>query len=334
MDENIIQVAVDAYHGRTKKYSVDDSMEVLRQALIEANNGSTKLDYRAIRDGKCAGLFSLVEEILSRTVVEGITENDFFMQLVDFRNVALGDQQAFDVEDTDLFTVATAAEGTQAIRRQRLGGVNQITIPTSFHVVKIYEELNRVLSGQVDMNRLIQKVGESQQRNLLDEIYALWMSATQDQLGGEDYYPAAGSYDEDTLLDIIAHVEASANGRPATIIGTKRALRPLAPAVQGTEYKSDLYNMGYAGVFYGTKIVAIPQRHKIGTTEFVYDDKTLTIVAGDDRPIKCVYEGNSLVIPGETYKNQDLTQEYLFGERYGVGLVLSPGTGIGRYKMT
>ncbi len=67
----IVRLAVDAYHGSTTKYSVDESLESLRKALVAANNGSTTLNYKDIRDGKCAGLFSLVEEILSRTVAEG-----------------------------------------------------------------------------------------------------------------------------------------------------------------------------------------------------------------------------------------------------------------------
>lgn len=68
----IVQVAVDAYHGAPQKYSVGQSMDMLRQALVEANGGSTKLSYRNIRDGKCNGLFAIVEEILARTVVEGL----------------------------------------------------------------------------------------------------------------------------------------------------------------------------------------------------------------------------------------------------------------------
>lgn len=334
MDENIIQVAVDAYHGKTIKYSVDESMDMLRKAMIEANNGSTKLDYRAIRDGKASGLFSLVEEILARTVVEGLQGDEYFNTLMDFRNIAAGDEQAFDIEDSDLFVVSNAADGTQAIRRQRIGGVEQIIIPTSIHIVKFYEELKRVLAGQVDLNRLIQKVGESVRQTMLNDAYALWMSATQDDLGGKVYYPSAGNYDEDTLLDIVSHVEAAAGGKPATIIGTKRALRNLMPAIQGSDAKSDLYNLGYFGKFYGTNVVATPQRHKIGSTEFVFDDKVLTVIAGDEKPIKCVYEGNPLIIPGELYKNQDLTQEYLYGESYGMGLVLASGAGIGRYKIT
>lgn len=70
--KDIIKVAVDAYHGNVEQYSVGQSQEVLQMALVEANGGSTKLDYRKIRDGECKGLFTLIEQILSRTTVEGL----------------------------------------------------------------------------------------------------------------------------------------------------------------------------------------------------------------------------------------------------------------------
>ncbi len=330
----IVRLAVDAYHGVTTKYSVSDSMDTLRQAMVAANNGSTKLNYKDIRDGKCVGLFTLIEEILSRTVVEGFQGDEYFNALVDFRNVALGDKNIFEVADSTLFVVSDAAEGTQGIRRQRLGGVTQTSIPTSFKVVKIYDEMNRVLSGQVDFNFFINRVAESFRRKLLDDIYGLWSTATAADLGGTTYFPAAGSYDEEALLDLINHVEAVANGRPATIIGTKKAVRKLAPAIQGEASKNDLYTMGYYGSFYGTPVVVTPQRHKVGSTDFVFPDNTLTIIAGDDKPIKCVYEGQSPVILGDLTKNADLTQDYLYGDRYGMGIVLAGGNaGIGRYEM-
>ena len=66
--KDIVKLAVDGYKGKVEKYSVGQSQELLRQALVEANGGSTVLDYKKIRDGKCTGLFSLLEETLSRTV--------------------------------------------------------------------------------------------------------------------------------------------------------------------------------------------------------------------------------------------------------------------------
>lgn len=241
---DIIKVAVDAYHGTPEKYSVGQSMGLLKKALVEANGGSTTLNYRKIRDGECNGLFTLVEEILTRTVVEGLQEDDYFNALVDFRNVPAGDKNIFLVEDNNLFVVSKVADGTVGVRRQRLGGVSETAIPTERRYVKIYEELDRVLAGRIDFNDMISRVSESFKNQLLEDIYALWMNASADDLGGVTYFPAAGVYDEDELLDLIAHVEAAANGKPATIIGTKKAVRTLAPSIQGTDSKSDLYNLG------------------------------------------------------------------------------------------
>lgn len=332
--KDIVKLAVDAYHGKVQQYSVDQSQEVLRQALIEANGGSTVLDYRKIRDGQCPGLFSLIETILSRTVVEGLQGDEFFNALVDFRNVAEGDKNLFEVEDSNLFIVAEAADGTQGIRRQRLSGVSQTSIPTSLKVVKIYEELNRVLSGRVDFNDMINKVSESFRQKLLNDIQTLWNGASATDFGGAVYFPAAGTYDEDELLKVISHVEAAAGGKTATIFGTKKAVRNLAPSVQGSDSKSDLYNLGYYGKFYGSPVVVTPQRHKIGSTEFTLPDDVLTIVAGDDKPIKCVYEGSPIILMGNPMDKGDLTQEYLYGEKYGMGIILAGGNaGIGRYEI-
>ena len=79
----------------------------------------------------------------------------------------------------------------------------------------------------------------------------------------------------------------------------------------------------------------MPQRHVVGTTNFVFPDNVLTIVAGEDRPIKFVYEGDPIVSMRDPLENADLTQEYLYGSRYGLGLVLAGGNqGIGRYQTT
>ena len=339
--KDIVKLAVDNYRGKVQKYSAGEANEVLRQALIEANGGSTTLNYKAIRDGKCNGLFALIEEILDATVIEGLQESDFFNNFVEFRNVALGDAPVFVTKDSNLFVVAEAADGTQGIRRQRLAGENEYRIPTTFKAVRIYEELNRVLAGRVDFNEMINKVAESFQKKILDDIYAVWSNVSATDLGGATYYSAAGSYNEDTLLDMIAHVEAAAGGKQAMLIGTKKALRTLAPSVDGNSQnlqsetsKSDIYNMGFYGKFYGTPVFAIPNRHKVGTTTFVLPDDVITIVAGDMKPIKFVYEGDPLVIMGDPLQNADLTQEYMFGEKYGVGIVLDgdKNTGIGHYE--
>lgn len=254
------------------------------------------------------------------------------MSMVDYRNVALGDQNLFLIEDNVMFVVDEIAEGTQGIRRQRLGGATEKSVPTTLHAVRIYEELNRVLSGRVDFNEMIAKVSESFRQKMLQDIYTLWEGVAADDMGGAEYFPEAGDYDADDLLDIVAHVEAAA-GKPATIVGTKKALRRIAPDIESFDSKNDLYNLGYYGKFYGTPVVAIPNRHKLNSTEFVMDDDTLTIVASPEKPIKFVTEGDPLVIMDDPLKNADLTHNFFYAERYGLAIILANNTGIGRYKM-
>ena len=114
--KDIIKIAVDAYHGNVEQYSVGQSMELLQKALIEANGGSTTLNYKNIRDGKCSGLFTLIEEVLSRTVVEGLQGDEYFNALVDFRNVAEGDKNIFEVEDSTLFICSSYPRQRTALR--------------------------------------------------------------------------------------------------------------------------------------------------------------------------------------------------------------------------
>lgn len=332
---NLIKMGVDAYHGvAPANYTVHDSTETLRSALIEMNGGSTKLDYKKLRDGQCNGMFTLIEEILKRTISEGLQESDFFNALVEYRNLAEGDQNLFEIEDGNWYLITKAADGTQGIRRQRLGGMTEVTIPTELRVVKIYEELNRILSGRADFNQMIADVTKSFRQQLMNDIYGCWSSATADDFGGTTYFPAAGSYSEDALLEVIAHVEA-ASGKTAKILGTKKALRKMAPSIQSDGYKDAMYNDGYAGKFYGSDVIAIPQRHKIGTTQFIMPDDTITVIGGDSRPIKCVYEGQSLMIQGQPTDNADLTQNYLYAEKYGCGIIMAGGNeGVGKYKFT
>lgn len=335
---DLVKLAVDGYNGSVEKYSVEESQKTVREALIEMNGGKTTIDYKSTRNGKGDELFAFVEETLANTIPTGLQESDYFNALVDFRNVRLGDQNLFYVENVnELFYVAEAAEGTQGIRRQRLSGITETPIETTLKIVRIYEELNRVLAGRVDFNKMIDKVRESFQKAILADIYKLWEGASDTDIGGSVYYPGysvAGAYDEDTLLDLVAHVEAAAGGKPATILCTAKAARKLAPSIQGADSKSDLYNMGYYGKFYGTPVVVTPQLHKPGTTNFVLSDNIFTVLATDDKPIKMVYEGDPIMHLRDPFDNADLTQEYLYGDRWGIGLVTAGNTGIGRYKIS
>ena len=74
--------------------------------------------------------------------------------------------------------------------------------------------------------------------------------------------------------------------------------------------------------------MSVKQVHKAGTDDFLLDDNKLYVIAADDKPIKFVNEGTGLLINHESMENADLTQEYLYGQAYGVGAIFNEKMGI------
>lgn len=333
-NENIVKLAIDAYHGKVDgNFSINDSMETLRKALVDLNGGSTKLNYKAIRDGKCAGLFSVIEQILQKTVIEGFKEDDFFNTLVEMKVTALGDINDFYIPGKSFFIVSDVSRGNQALRRQRIDDGEHVRIPTQLKGIKIYEELDRVLSGRVDFNYFIDLVGRSMKQALYVDMY----TALSNLAGtGSVYFPVQGSYSEDDLIELIDHVEA-ATGKRALLLGTKKALRTLAVSVNaktaaignvGDEGKTDMYALGYYGKFNGTDVVKINQAHVPGTTTFAFDNNKIYVMTLGDKPIKVVNEGEPTIYLGNPMDNADMSQDYLYLDSWGVGVAAADQIGV------
>lgn len=329
IDSNLIKLAVDGYKGHVAgNYSVDDTQETLRQALVEANGGNTKLDLKAMRAGKCDQVFAIVEELVNVIHEEGLKGDEFFMNMVEDRNTSLGDSPQFHIEKECLFAVADIAEGTQGVRRQRLEAGQDITVTTQLHAVKIYEELNRVLAGRIDFNKFVDIVGKSFTKQELDAAYAAFVGMFSKL---QTPYMVTGTYDEEKLLDLIEHVEAS-TGESAVIVGTKKALRKIKTATMSDKAKEDVYAMGYLGHLASTPLIAVKQRHKTGTDDFLLDDNIIYVFAGDTKPIKRVTEGDVTMLMGNPMDNADLTQEFLMMKRTGLAVIFDRD--FGAYKIS
>ena len=97
--------------------------------------------------------------------------------------------------------------------------------------------------------------------------------------------------------------------------------------------KDDLYEVGYYGKFNGTPIVVMKQTHAYGTDNFLLDDDKIYVIATDEKPIKYVTEGESVLLLGDPMSNADMTQEFMYGERYGLGFILSDKGKFGIYEV-
>lgn len=305
--------------------TLSESNEAMRNALIDLNGGSTKLDLRTFRPG--TELFAFVEEAISIIENEGIKGDEFFMKFVDYRNVAEGDQAVFYTEDVDPFMVSQIGRGNQAIARQRINAYKQAEVKTWPRAIRVYEHISRLLAGRVDFEKFIQLVGQSVLKQKYDDIYNLFLALAKTTPGMYDDVVFSGSYDEKDVLKVIEHVEAD-NNASASIIGTAGALRRLEMSIMADQAKDDLYSIGYYGKFFGTPTFRIRSRYKTGTKEFIWPDNRIYVVASNDKFIKFVTEGPGLLDRRSYTENFDLTEEYWYITQYGLALMLAHAVGI------
>lgn len=327
MDNSILTVAIDAVKGRAAgNYTTADTSDALRNAFIELNGGSTKISPKTFYKG--TPLFALVQEIIPVIIDEGIkAEGNPLFDLVEYRNIAEGDLAEFDVEGDANFVVASVANGVQGVRRQRIVGGDTITVPTEMKIVRVYENLGRLLSGRIDFNKFVDGVAKAFKNYISTGAYTALAGITANTYNLDSTYVKSGSFDVETFIALINHVEA-ATGKKAKIIGTKSAVRKLGSAVTySAEQNSDLYNKGYIGKFYGNDVIGLEQAHIPGTSTFALADDALFVIAAEDKPIKVVNAGDGLLIEREATENADLTQEYVYGQGLGVGVVCAAKLG-------
>lgn len=325
-NRDVLSLAIDMVKGKVAgDYSVSDAEATLRSALVEMNGGSTKLNVKTFHRGNA--LFELVEELIPTIIEKGLTENNPIFKLVEYKNIKDGDLNEFTTDGECTLVVANAADGIQGVRRQRLSNGESVSVKTSMKIVRVYEELSRVLSGRVDFNDFINKVAEAFNKQILADAYAAIASISAETKGLNSTYVKTGSYSEDTLIELIDHVEA-ATGKKATVYGTKAALRKITTATVSDEAKSDLYNIGHYGKIAGTDMICLAQAHKADGKTFALDNTKIFVIASDDKPVKMVNEGEGLMVEKSATENNDLTQEYVYAQQTGVGVICAGKLGV------
>jgi len=323
----VIKLATDMIYGRVASNFADASKnsEALVAQLIELNGGKKELSLKTFHRGN--EVFEIIEALIPAIVHEGLMGDEFFFNMVEYRNLELGDDIDFWTENKSEFIVADGSYGVTGVRRQRLGEMEKYNVATSLKVIKVYEEAKRLMAGRVDFDTFVQKVATAMAEKLKEDVYNAFASISATSHGLNSTYVPAGTYTEDELLELVEHVEISTKRR-AVIYGTRKALRKVTTAVRSREGDTDMYNMGYYGKFNGTDMIVVPQRHEVGTDNFLLDDDKIYILASDDKPIKVVNVGEGIIQVKEAVNTADFTQNYLYGQEFGVGLCFNEKIGV------
>lgn len=322
MEANFRKLCIDAYRGVPTAFAEGNPTDVIVNKIKEANNGSTTIDYKAIRDGKCPELFSVIEELIDVALDVATLDDSPLKDMIETKNGEWGDKPEFLVPDNSLLTVDVVANGTQGIRRQRLIGGQKVPLTPVNKAVKIYEELILILSGRIDWVEFVNRVAKSFER----EFYASVAKQFNSLSTARFTVTASGSPSESGLLNLIEKVEA-ATGKTAYVLGTRTALRNFPMSQIGETVKDDYYAVGYSQNFNGTPCIRL-KNYLDDAGNFVLSDTRVYVLAGDDKIIKHYIEGEPIVIARDAADNADLTQEYTVIRREGIAVVVSATMGV------
>ena len=323
MKKELVKLCVDTVNNRVQNFSTHQADEAIRKAFFEIL-GTDKPTYKDMRKHKVE-VFEILEEVLDQTIINGVNENNFFMQFAEVRNVALGDALEFYVPDNTLLVASELAGNHWSITRQKLDVGTSFTVKTKAFGLAVYADFLQFLAGRVDFAGLVAKVGKAMDDRISQEVATSFYAASA-YLPSE--FKATGTYDETKLMDLVAHVEATSGATPM-VVGTRKALARVIGSVPVANYsegmKNQLNTQGVLEYVNGVPMVQLPTVHKINTFDFAYDDnKLLVLPMTDVKPIKIVFEGDSLVKEvSDGTDNMDMSLEYKFISRFATAVVFN-----------
>ena len=331
----------DIYDAETQKTisKADANAKVLefsRKVLCIDDPKDRRSVRRGFRDHGREWL-DIIEDTTEVTVSTGLNENEWFNEFVEKKNIAYGDRADFYSEEDTILSIAKTGESHHDHVLQRISAGEHVTIPTYRHVVKIGEDINSYILGDVDWSKMINSIGKSFILDTQKESYEALDTAVS-KLPVTSGFIGTGALSATTkeMFDkIIANVEAANEGSGVAVFGTKAALKKITALADvdwaNVAQKDNLANSGIIGIYEGTNLVQIPQRFKDKKmTTKVFDDKKLFIMPlVDNKLVKFIDEGdteiNEITDKGEQNGRWDDIMTYEVQRRYGVGVL------IGRY---
>lgn len=338
------ELLVDAARGEVKEFTAKEAnkkiVEKFRLALGIDVNDRPQAVRRAIRANKDL-VFTLIEETIEEMIITGWMENPFFMQFVETKNLALGDENDFYVEDDSILNVSKVSGNHHNMIRQRLGAGRHFSVAGEWFGIKIYSDFERVLTGAEDWAAFVSKVAEAINRYLYDALYASLRGA-KDSLGANWVKSGAlETANKATLVKLCQDI-SMATGSEVTIFGARAALSSLtgmadvnwAPESAKNEYYK---NGGVLGTFEGIAVAEIGQGLKRGaginsaTVEYQLDTDRLYIIPTGvaNKFIKLVNYGETMVSQvTDKDTNRDFSMEYEVLYKMGINVILNTVFGV------
>ena len=299
---DLAKIIYDTYKGDipTKYSSVSKSEreEAIRLELLSVlglEKFEKKAFRRAWRENKNK-VYTIIEEVANQIMIDGeYSKSAFFNQFVEVRNLALGDKPEFYVEGTNELIVSEFSGSHFDLRRQRIDVGQSFTPEMRDYGIKVYEYYERVASGRASIDKLVALIAIAIDKKLSEMGEATFVVAIEKL---PSTFKVSGTYDEDAILTMLSHLEAS-NGVKPTLVGTATAIRKLQGVVdtRWSDKMKDQRNEDFIlPIWNGYTCMEIAQGHKVGSFEFTMPtNKVYAVCGGDTKIVQMLLEGDTEV---------------------------------------
>lgn len=235
-----------------------------------------------------------------------------YMDFADVANISWGDTARFQVKSNDVFFVTRQAEGILDGSVQRLYN-NELVVNPEPYNIKTTVDWYQVAAGIFDLGEFVWKIGVSFSNYITMMVVTALEKFVADGL--PDAYKTTG-FSTTKFVKLAELVQAANGGASIKAYGTLAALMAVLPGTGASTVIANLQQglgeewtkMGYLGRYMGVDAIRIPQillPNTVNTEPLLGlpDDVIYFFADGGYKPVKIVFEGNTLaldIIPTES----------------------------------
>lgn len=322
-------------------YTKEEREAAINKAFFEAigmpNGYTNKKEFRkAMRKNEVA-MYEIIEEIIDGIANDMDARDAFAERFMEERFLDLGDTNEFYAEGGDELEVVEYSGAHFDVERQRVDAFESFTVAPKSYIISVYEYVDRVASGRADWAYLVTKVAEAIAKKKRELVYTTLTGALAVGTANQSPFHFQGSYAEDKVLDVVAHVEAG-NGQKPILVGTKTALARLK-GYESELWKNEKNSKGYVSNWMGYECIEIANsldlskaNQQNNQSQLILPNDVIFVVAAGEKFVKVVNEGAEVSRERTGEQMADRSQELTVIFKCGVATVYN--TYVGRLQLT
>ena len=306
--DEVKNLMFDLYKGELSdgitKAEAENKIREVSLKIFGLTKDSSKRDRKRAYAEFGRQFFDVIEEITDWTVSTGLKENEWFTALVNYKNIADGDENLFYNEHEEvILSVARMGKRHHDTMLQRLPEGSTYSVETDLYGAAVGADIDRYLIGQEDWTKLIDAITKSFIVMTQDLIFAEILAAPA-KLPVQTGFVETGALAEGTrkkFNKMLQNVSVANDNADVVIMGTMVGLQELENLIKvdwiSSNQKEAVASMGRLGNYGRYQLVEIPQRFaKNDVTRDVYDDNILWVfAAGDEKLVDMVDVGETLI---------------------------------------